>query len=352
MASPAPEMPFLKNIGLLMTFRCQVACPHCIIEAGPHRTEHMRLDDTFDWIEQIAAYRDGHIRVVSLTGGEPFIDLGALKAISEFAERQGLFVSAVTNAYWADTPERAVRILEELSALKMLQISSDVYHQKHIPFERVKNAVGASRACQVPFTLAVCTENDKDPDYLALMRQLEKITDPESIYTAITFRAGRALKKGDGHHYELSPDPPITSCGAGSSPIIFPDGRVIACIGPIIDLTEAHPLVLGNLNHNTLEEILDGAEVNPILHAIRLWGPRKLIAMLQSAGLGTHLPDQYIKDSVCHACYELMSRPAITQFLEELSRDAEFARMVAYGRVYYLKEPEMVLGLGLDEAQS
>ena len=141
----------------------------------------------------------------------------------------------------------------------------------------------------------------------------------------------------------------MTSCGAGSSPIIFPDGRVIACIGPIIDLTDPHPLVLGNLRHNSLEDILEGAEVNPILHAIRLWGPKKLITMMQSAGLGHHLPVRYIKDSVCHACYELMSRPVSTAFMEELSQDADFVRMVAYGRIYYLNEPEMVLSLGLGE---
>ncbi|UCG26375.1 MAG: radical SAM protein [Chloroflexota bacterium] len=345
-------MPFLKNIGLLMTFQCQVACPHCIIEAGPLRKEQMPLKDTFDWLEQIASYRDGHIRVVSLTGGEPFINHGRLKAISEFAGQQGLFVSAVTNAYWASTPARAMRTLEDLPALRMIQVSADTYHQKFIPFEWVENAIVASRACQVPLTVAVCTENSADPGYQTIMRQLQEIIEPELIYTAITFRAGRALREGNGHNYEISPEPPMTSCGAGSSPIIFPDGRVIACIGPIIDLTDPHPLVLGNLRQNRLEEILDNAETNPVLHAIRLWGPRKLIAMLQSAGLGHHLPDHYIKDSVCHACYELMSRPAITSFLEGLSRDAEFERMVAYGRIYYLEEPEMVSRLGLHELEA
>jgi MoaA/NifB/PqqE/SkfB family radical SAM enzyme len=346
---PAPEMPFLKNIGLLMTFQCQVACPHCIIEAGPHRKEQMFLKDTFDWIEQIASYRDGHIRVLSLTGGEPFINLGRLEAISDFADRQGLFVSAVTNAHWASTPAKALQTLENLPALKMIQVSADIYHQKYIPFQRVINAVVAARECQVPLTVAVCTENDTDPGYLDIMRQLEEIIEPELIYTAITFRAGRALKEGNGHKYEISPMPPLSSCGAGSSPIIFPDGRVIACIGPIIDLKENHPLVLGNLRQNTLDEILEAAETNPILHAIRLWGPQKLITMLQSAGLQSHLPEQYIKDSVCHACYELMSRPVITTFMEELSQDPEFERTVAYGRIHYLNEPEMIMRLGTNK---
>lgn len=347
MEKAAPEMPFLKNIGLLMTYQCQVACPHCIIEAGPQRKEQMLLDDLYSWIEQIANYRNKYIRVVSLTGGEPFINLRRLKAVSEFADRQGLFVSAVTNAYWAATPDRAIKVLDNTPALKMLQISTDVYHQKFIPFERVKNAIHACRACQVPFTVALCTENDHDPEYRLIFEELEKIVEPELIYTAITFKAGRALHEADVNQYETSPTPPQTACGAGSSPIIFPDGRVIACIGPIIDLRSPHPLILGDLHHNSLAEILDQAEVNPILHAIRLWGPKKIISMMESEGLGQYLPNRYIKDSVCHACYDLMSAPASVQFMDSLSHHEDFVRKVAYGRIYYLNETDMVARLGL-----
>ena len=347
METAAPEMPFLKNLGLLMTYRCQVACPHCIIEAGPQRKEQMLLEDLYTWIEQIACYRNNYIRVVSLTGGEPFINVRRLKAVAEFADQQGLFVSAVTNAYWATTPDKAVRVLDNTPTLRMLQISTDEYHQKFIPFERVKNAIHACRACHVPFTIALCTENDHDPEYRYILQELEKIVEPELIYTAITFKAGRALHEDTANQYETSPTPPQTACGAGSSPIIFPDGRVIACTGPIIDLKSSHPLILGNLHHNSLAEILDQAEVNPILHAIRLWGPKKIILMMEAAGLGRYLPNTYIKDSVCHACYDLMSVPTLVHFMESLSHNVDFVRKVAYGRIYYLNETDMVARLGL-----
>jgi MoaA/NifB/PqqE/SkfB family radical SAM enzyme len=347
MDTSTPEIPFLKNIGLLMTYQCQVACPHCILEAGPLRKEQMHLEDLYDWIEQIASYRNGFIRVVSLTGGEPFINVKRLRFVTDFADQKGLFASAVTNAYWASTPDRAVRILENTPALRMLQISTDEYHQKYIPFERVKNAISACRTCHVPFTVSLCTENDQNPAYLSIIRELEKIVEPGLIYTAITFKAGRALQEVALSQYELSPTPPQTSCGAGGSPIIFPDGRVIACIGPIIDLKHDHPLVLGNLHQNSLQEILDKAEVNPILHAIRLWGPKRILSMVDEAGLGVFLPKTYIKDSVCHACYNLMSEPAIVDFMYGLLKDYEFIRKVAYGRIYYLNETEMVAKLGL-----
>jgi MoaA/NifB/PqqE/SkfB family radical SAM enzyme len=342
-----PEMPFLMNVGLIVTCRCQVACPHCIIEAGPHRTEDMLLDEAMDWIGQIAHYRDHHIRVVSLTGGEPFYDLDRAQAMAECAESCGLLVSAVTNAYWASSKAEAVRVLRKLRAIRMLSFSTDIYHQEHIPFERIENAIAAARECDVPYTVGVCTENDQDEAYLAVIRQLERITDRKTILPAVTFPAGRALKRLGRLKYQTTPEPPLSACAAGSAPIIFPDGRVIACIGPVIDLRTPHPLMLGNLHSSSLEEILTKAETNPILHAIRLWGPRKLIAMAQEAGLGAHLPDQYIKDSVCNACYSLMVEPALVSYMQGLAEDAEFRRLIAYGRVYYMRETRMVELLGI-----
>ena len=337
-----PEMPFLRNIGLVMTYKCQVACPHCIIEAGPHRKEQMLLDDAFDWVRQVASYREGFIKVLSLTGGEPFFDIGHLREISAFAQACGLFVSVVTNAFWASTKAGAVKLLTELVAIKMLSISTDVYHQEHIPFQRVENAILAAKELGIPYTVAVCTENENEVEYQEILRELEKLTHIDTILTAITFPAGRALRKADTSRYQMSAEPPISACSAGSSPIIFPDGRVIACIGPVIDLKTPHPLVLGNLREEPLEEVLDRAETNPILHAIRIWGPQHLISMIKEAGLLSHLPQRYIKGSVCNACYSLMANARIVEFLDRIAEDPSFRREIAYARVYYLGESEMV----------
>jgi MoaA/NifB/PqqE/SkfB family radical SAM enzyme len=335
------EMPFLRNLGMLLTYRCQVSCPHCIIEAGPNRTEEMSLVDSLGWVKQTADYRSGYIKVLSLTGGEPFIRLDYLKRIADFGSHLGLIVSVVTNAYWATTRDEALRILRNLSNIRMLAISTDVYHQLSIPFERVKNAVQAARECDIPFNIHVCTENEEDEGYQRILEQLRGIGETDSINTAVTFPAGRALKRLDRSRYPLTTEPPISACAAGSSPIIFPDGRVIACIGAVIDLKNDHPLVLGNLRENTLQDILDRAETNPVLHSIRVWGPRKLIALIQEAGLGKYLPQNYIKDSVCNACYQLMASEKIVEYLSHLSQDAEFSRKVAYARIYYMRETRM-----------
>src|SRR5690348_9477988 len=135
------DPPFLRNVGLLLTYHCQAACAHCILRAGPDRHEQVNLADARDWIRQIAEYRDRYVYVLSLTGGEPFSDLKLLRAVMESAAERGLYISVVTNGFWAVRRERARDLLRSLPQICFLSISTDLYHQKFIPFEYVKNAV-------------------------------------------------------------------------------------------------------------------------------------------------------------------------------------------------------------------
>lgn len=222
MADQAPSMwPFLQNIGLMLTYKCQVSCPHCIVECSPHRTEEMQESDALDWIGQIAHYRNGYIKVLSLTGGEPLFDIGKFRRVAECAASHGLLTAAVTNAYWATDPDRAAEVLRSIPPLAALSISTDSYREM------------------------------------------------------------------------------------------------------------------------PLEQIFDRAEVNPVLHALRVWGPAKLVELARAAGLQAELPSEFVEGNVCDACYRIFSRPALAPFLNGLVSDAEFARVTAYARVYYLKEDEM-----------
>jgi MoaA/NifB/PqqE/SkfB family radical SAM enzyme len=343
----ALETPYLRNIGLVVTYQCQVTCPHCILQAGPHRKEKVDLAVALQWIDQVAEYQNGLVWIIALTGGEPFYNLPVLQELVARATQRNLMVTAVTNAFWASTLERAVKILKSLPGLRLLQISTDIYHLEAIPFERVVNAFTAAQTCGIPFSIGICTQNENEAGYLELKKRLATLVDPDLIYTAITLPVGRAVETLDRDKYFTSQEPPVSACSAGGSPIIMPDGRVLACVGPIINLPGNHPLMLGNLREESLETILNRAQTNPILHAIRVWGPARLIRMADQAGLASYLPKIYYGNSVCNACYEMLCAPELIEFFQKLAKDTNFQREVAYGRVYYLHEPEMAIDLGL-----
>jgi MoaA/NifB/PqqE/SkfB family radical SAM enzyme len=337
------EIPFLSNIGLMQTYCCTIACPHCIVEAGPHRKEEMRLEDSFDWLKQASEYRDGYINGLALTGGEPFFNLENLKKVSNYGKELGFAVSAVTSAFWATSKETALDLLSKLPALRLLAVSTDEYHQRFIPFENIKNAVSAAVECGIAYNIAVCTDNVDNEKYKKIMDQLSEIVEEDKIQVSITFPVGRALKRSKLFQYKTTPEPPVCACSMASSPIIFPDGKVTGCIGPVIRLDSYHPLFLGNLHTNSLGEILDKAELNVALHAIRIWGPHKIISILKNNGMDELLPGEYISDCVCDVCYKIFENEKILDFLVTLQKeDEEFQKKVAYGRLYYLKETKML----------
>lgn len=336
------DPPFMRNVGLLMTYHCQATCAHCIIRAGPNRHEEVTVEDARNWISQIASYRDRYVCVLSLTGGEPFSNLKLLQEVMEFAVGCKLYVSVTTNGSWATSRKQALGLLQELPKICFLSISTDLYHQKYIPFETVKNAVWAAQECNIPFYVSLITEDKRDVEYQKVYSDILQLTQPENILTGITFPVGRASQMKSHLKYPFRDEPPKGACQAASSPCIFPDGSVYGCIGPLIDLKQDHPLLLGNLRDSSLDEILDRSETNVLLHALRLWGPHRLISLVKEAGLGKHLPLEYVADSVCSACYEMFSEPVVREWLSHLEEDVELRRKVAYGRLYYLKEPGML----------
>jgi MoaA/NifB/PqqE/SkfB family radical SAM enzyme len=302
----------------------------------------MRLDDCLAWIDQIKKYRTGLIRTIDLTGGEPFFNMENLDRVSNYAAESGFLVTVVTNAFWASSPEKAREILARVPAIDAVSFSTDSHHQRKIPMDYIKNAILAAKDLRKAYNIAVCTESEEDQNFQKILTDIKAMGEEERLRVVITFPVGRAKHKVDLMNYAISPEPAVSACVVAGAPIIFPNGKVSACIGPLLTLPDNHPMVLGNLRQETLAEILDRAETNPVLHALRIWGPAKLVSMLKEKGLGDLLPQDYIVNCICDACYKLFSDPRIVDALQEIFEDEKQKQLVAYARLYYLDETAML----------
>lgn len=337
------EVPFLSNVGLMLTYKCTISCPHCIVRAGPDRKEEMALESAFNWLDQIKSYRNGFVCGISLTGGEPFYNLSHLISVANYANKLGFIVSVVSNAYWASSKEEALRILNLCSSIQMVSISTDIPHQQFIPFSNVKNAIWAAKKLGKIYNIAVTTECDSSPEYISLMDDILEITDREFVNTAFILPVGRAGKEVNSTLYKYTSEPPKAACSMASFPIIFPNGNIIACIGPPIALPEFNPLYLGNLYKESIKNILDRAENNYILHAIRVFGPQVLVKMLRENGFEQLLPGQYMEEAICDVCFKLFSHRKTCEVLQNLiENDSNLRLKTEYGRRYYFNETEMI----------
>jgi MoaA/NifB/PqqE/SkfB family radical SAM enzyme len=309
------------------------------MNAGPNRKETIPIRHAMNWIEQISDYANGHVKVLSITGGEPFYDLDLLKKIVSFADSCKLITNVVTNAFWAKTKEDAYNILKTFPMINVLAISTDIYHQEYISIEQIRNAVLAAKECGIYYNIHITVNNDSE--YRKICSDLQDIVDSKKIISVSTFPSGRAKNTKKTPELKTSDEPPLSACTAGSSPVILPNGNVLACMGPLLDLKRKNPLILGNLKKKPLHEILDESEKNILLQLLRVWGPRKIITLLEESGMKELIPKKYVQGSVCDTCYKIMSNSKILSFFQDNYLNEAFLHYVAYARIFYLKETRM-----------
>jgi organic radical activating enzyme len=345
--SSQPSFPFLKNIGFMLTYKCTISCPHCIVEAGPKRRKEMGLEEALDWIRQVSSYRNKYILSLGLTGGEPFYDLDRLEVISTHARKLGLFVTTVTNAFWAPTRERALEVMQRMEGIQLISLSTDADHLKLIPIENIKNAAWAARETGHLYDLAICTDSKTDPSFLQLMECLRVSGEEEHIKVTVTAPVGRAQNLKGHRNFAKESLPAGGGCDLASSPLVFPNGKVIGCTGAFVALPPTHSMLLGDLRQESLETILDRSESNPYVHAMRLWGPFGLSVILKEHGFGNLLPREYIKDCPCDACFKLFTDRRLVKALDAIMCDDEMLKLIACGRAAYLDEPALAQRLGL-----
>ncbi len=258
-------------------------------------------------------------------------------------------MSAVTNAFWAATRHQALTVLSSLPEIQVLSVSTDEYHQRAIPIDNIRNVTWAAKATGQIYNIAVCTDDEEKPEFKNTMRSLEEMGELQNTRVTMTFPGGRAKKNEHKFTFDYSPTLTESACGVASAPVIYPNGRIMACIGPLLTLPPIHPLALGNLREEPLDAILDRAETNAILHTIRVWGPHKLASLLAEYGHSSVLPRQYIRDCACDGCCKLLSDASIVALLEEIFEKREVQELVAYGRFFYLGESVMAERLHLQK---
>ena len=133
----------LNSVGILVTYRCPIRCDHCYINCGPHRTEVIDLDLAERLLRQVreVGLTGSHVH---LGGGEAFVVFKRIVEVLEIADRLDMTpVDWVeTNCFWC-TSDGIVRqrltTLKE-AGLKRMWLSTDPYHQEHVPLENVRRA--------------------------------------------------------------------------------------------------------------------------------------------------------------------------------------------------------------------
>jgi MoaA/NifB/PqqE/SkfB family radical SAM enzyme len=305
------------RVGLLITERCNVECDHCWFESGPDRKSAMSFEDIRGYIDQ--AREISTVEWISFTGGEPFLHPGLLESSVKYASERGLRSECVTNCYWADTERMAEGTLEGLvgAGLDVINISADDFHQRHIPFERVRNCFNAARALGVKIAIMCAVAKSSALRAKDVKRhlgdrgiQIIGAGKPKPTAQAIIIETGfTPVGRGAEIPEEewMIGESPGGPCSLVLRDIgISPSGRVLPCCSAASLVEEA---CLGNAKEESLDEIIEHASRRPLFIALSTEGPSVLA---QRLGLKeTSYVDR------CHLCHGVLTNPGLDRILPD-----------------------------------
>lgn len=129
------------DLGLILSYKCQCECAHCIYNCGSEWADWMPVDEVRDALEATLYWERPY--QVHLTGGEPFLKFPLLLDATEIAAKLGIRVYAETNAGWcvrADLVEKRFRALHQ-AGMRAILISCSPFHNESIPLEHTLLAI-------------------------------------------------------------------------------------------------------------------------------------------------------------------------------------------------------------------
>ena len=128
----AKSLGIKRFAGLLFTYRCTIACKHCLFNCSPWQPDvYVSLEDGVEFLRQLRATD----RVIHIAGGEAMIYYPQMLAICRIANEEGCAAHFFeTNASWCTDDDVTRKRYEELKQAGLLgvYISADPYHQAFV----------------------------------------------------------------------------------------------------------------------------------------------------------------------------------------------------------------------------
>ncbi|WP_037607085.1 radical SAM protein [Streptacidiphilus rugosus] len=282
------------SVLLYLTDRCPVGCAHCSVSA---RKQAPALADPAGFAALVSALatRPG-LRVVAVSGGEPFAERrGLTLSVRELADA-GLAVVVFTSGHWAGPGPVPSWIRGVLARVSTVFLGVDAYHADRLGPDRLGQAVDAVAAagCRVVLQLI-----DRPGQRERAQRLLAERLGPDWAERAelhptrlLPFgRAARLLPAAAGRRVtEFGP------CLPASAATVRHDGTVTGCCNEQV-ITGSGPAALRR-SGGGLGEALDAFLADPLLRIMARTGPGALSGL---PGFERLSAGRY--PSVCGACW-------------------------------------------------
>jgi len=259
----------VKRVNFRFTYHCNIACRHCYNDSGPDRkAQRLDLAPMLAIVGQMPAVG---IDALNLSGGEPFLYPDVLDAMIAAGRGASLReVSIFSNGFWATSEAKARQTLTRLADAGFMQgpgdylkLSSGVYHQEFINFDRT---LIAARTYHAMFGRRMKLDVELPADKKSLVRDYARRIIAEGVrgMVEVGFRPiaplGRAadLESEESAHVDAP-------CHDINQIVFDADGLARPCCGLN---NENHGVVIGGLGKQDLRALVKSMQNDPVLQFI------------------------------------------------------------------------------------
>lgn len=319
-------MPNYYEISLSYTLKCNALCDHCCVNAGPKNHIKMTFKNAKSYIEAAAV---AGIKYIAYTGGEVTLFWSELIKLLQTAKDNGIRNIVVSNAHWATSPRTANSFAGKFQkyGVEEVQVSTDMFHQRFIPFQYVRNAIDAIHSNDMrPIVMLARMKWDDETE--RLLTQLKKL-NVEIVQQPVVPFAGRSQLLPKDRLYSMNVDNmKHHGCVSILSPTVSPSNKVYACCASDFSFADSSALCLGDLSSDTLDKVLLAHQDDRIIDVLYLWGPKYIydLVALEHPVLIQNIGEIYY--GYCHLCYELMKRDEIVGFLRNKLKDPSIIKRI------------------------
>jgi hypothetical protein len=338
----------MMNVAVLLyTIRCNIACAHCSVNAGPGRKKKMSLSRAYELVDGLTTL--SNIEFIDISGGEVTLFLNEILQLAGYIRDHGKKVRITTNGFWARSPKRAVSHLQQMkdAGVDDVGLSIDSWHFDHLPPDIATNYVVACRelgiqplvSCVLPVS-AEMVPPGKAPIELREILELyglgnERATDMETWHAYRENLKGEARAAFDAESLEerllvnwqslaaegrareladlvptrsMSESPMQRCSAAGLMPTFDQEGRLFPCCSPWVN----HPdHAFGPVDRESLQHAVRFMASSAVMRVMRQYGPKALIVALERRGM--QFPQQFA--GMCNLCGMLLERLTLTELL-------------------------------------
>jgi hypothetical protein len=311
-----------RTLSVMLTYACPAACKNCGTVSSPNDKNHVDLRTILSAIDQATELQFAN---VVFTGGEATLRWDDLLTSIKHATGKGLRTRLVTNAYWATSPEEALRRVRLLTdaGLNEINFSTGDEHVRFIPMDQVAYAVAASLEQSLAISVMIELRAERNitrdkflshPVIQSLPAELTKLVNIlESPWMPLNpskqeqYPEGVAINS-DNVHAQKGCDSVLQSY------VLAGDGRVAACCGLGMRLIKELNVGLSK-GEDFLARTIEDSENDFFKVLLHYRGPERILAWAASKNKDIKWENMYAHK--CQACIRIYKDPVVRETVKQ-----------------------------------